>query len=249
VREFRDLARPGQGAGRVLLDGDHLVVEALASGVPLDVVAAADGAMPAALAADLAAAKVRVVSVSPAVLGAMSPVREPSGMVAIARHGPSPIERVLATVPQLVLVADAVQDPGNVGAIVRAADACGGSGVVTTPGTADPFAWKSLRGSMGSAFRVPIATRIPLDEVVAAARAEGVRLLATVPRGGISLPRCDLRAPAIILLGGEGSGLGDAVRSQCDEPISIPMRPAVESMNVASVAAIVLYEAARQRAQ
>jgi TrmH family RNA methyltransferase len=179
----------------------------------------------------------------------MSPVRQPSGTIAIARHGPASLADVLARRPQLVLVVSDVQDPGNLGAIIRAAEACGGSGVVSAPGSADPFGWKALRGSMGSALRLPIAVRVPLAETLAAARASGLRILAAVARGGTALPSSDLRPPSVILLGGEGQGLPAAIVDAADDRITIPMRPPVESMNVATAAAIVLYEAARQRAR
>jgi TrmH family RNA methyltransferase len=102
---------------------------------------------------------------------------------------------------------------------------------------------------MGSALRLPIAVRVPLAETLAAARASGLRILAAVARGGTALPSSDLRPPSVILLGGEGQGLPAAIVDAADDRITIPMRPPVESMNVATAAAIVLYEAARQRAR
>lgn len=140
-----------------------------------------------------------------------------------------------------------LQDPGNVGAIVRAAEACGATGIVCGQRTADPFGWKALRGSMGSSFRLPIAIKQPLDEALATARANGLRILATVARGGTTLPDCDLRKPAAILLGGEGGGLPATLIAQADERLSIPMQAPVESLNVSVAAALVVYEATRQR--
>ncbi|HXW05924.1 MAG TPA: RNA methyltransferase [Vicinamibacterales bacterium] len=248
VREFRALARSGGRDGRVLLDGEHLLTEALASGVDVEVAAALDGALPERIVQDLRSHGTRVIIIAPAVLAAVSPVRQPSGVVAIARLRSTALSGVMERPPQLVLLLAGVQDPGNVGAIVRAAEACGATGVVCTAGSADPFGWKALRGSMGSALRVPIASKASADAALETARAYGLALVAAVPRGGTPLPVCDLRPPAMILLGGEGPGLTGAALRAADARVTVPMRAPVESMNVAAVAAIVLYEAARQRA-
>jgi TrmH family RNA methyltransferase len=248
VREFRALARPGRHGQRILLDGEHLIREALEGGIRIETVAALDDALAEPLIAGLRAQGGRLVTVTAPVLDAMSPVRQPSGAVAIAHHGPVTLELALQHAPQLVAVLFDVQDPGNVGAIVRAAEACGATGLVATPGTADPFGWKALRGSMGSALRLPIARGITLTDALAVARARGLRVLATVPRDGTPLPSCELTAPSVILFGGEGLGLAREVITGADDRITIPMNPRVESMNVATAAAIVLYEAWRQRA-
>ena len=110
----------------------------------------------------------------------------------------------------LVVTAIDVQDPGNLGAIVRVAEAAGATGFVAAGGSANPFGWKALRGSMGSALRLPIASELGAEEAVAAARAHGCRVVATVPRDGRSLFDVDLTGPIAILVGGEGPGL-DAV--------------------------------------
>ena len=256
VREFRTLrlSSRGQQTGdgqRVLLDGAHLLQDALACGVAVEVVAVGDdGAVEATEMAvrAAAAAGARVVQVPASVLAAISPVREPSGIVAIARRRPDTLHAALAAAPQLVLMLSVVQDPGNVGAIVRAAEACGATGIVTSEGTADPFGWKALRGSMGSAFRVPIAVRQALDGAARTAREQGLAVYAAVPREGTALPRCDLRRPAAILLGSEGAGLADGLAAVADQRLTIPMHGAAESLNVATAAALIAYEAQRQRA-
>lgn len=247
VRRFRDAARsPADG---LLLDGAHLLAEALAAQVSIELVAVRQDCSgeESALAALAAERGARVVAVTPDVLSAMSPVRHPSGIVAIGLRRTATLEEALARAPQLVLLLCDVQDPGNVGAIVRAADGCGATGVIASEATADPFGWKALRGSMGSAFRIPVAPRQPLDRAVAAARARGVQVYAAVPRDGTPLPRCDLRRPSAVLLGGEGAGIGELILAAADEPLTIPMRGGVESLNVATAAALVTYEALRQR--
>jgi RNA methyltransferase, TrmH family len=252
VQRFRELVRaPGKGATTewMLLDGHHLVEEAFASGLYVETVAFGERYLPGKLdaLATRAAAHARAVLVTDQVLAAMSPVQQSSGVVAIARRQPASLEQVFAERPPLIVLLDHVQDPGNLGAIIRTAEACGASGVVAGEDAADPWGWKALRGAMGSTFRLPVTARQPLEVVVSRLRDEGIRLLATVPRGGTPLPDCDLRRPSAILLGGEGHGLSDALAGPVDDSITIPMRPPVESLNVAVAAALILYEASQQR--
>jgi TrmH family RNA methyltransferase len=250
VARFRDAARGRGPDGTVLLDGAHLVEEALASGVRLDIVAVSDAVLDdrvRALEPALSRTNAEIVGVPATVLAAMSPVRQPSGIVALAEARPVALDQALTSPMPLVLVLDGVQDAGNVGAIVRAADACGATGLVTTAGTADPFGWKALRGAMGSTFRVPIAAGHAAADIVTALRARAIATLATVPRTGTALPACNLRRPIAILLGAEGAGLSEALRAAASERLSIPMRAPVESLNVAVSAALILYEAAQQR--
>ena len=152
-----------------------------------------------------------------------------------------------ATDLPLVVVLAGLQDPGNVGAIIRAAAAFGASGVIAIEGSANPFGWKALRGAMGGTFRIPVAARGLLPEVIAAAHDTGVRLVAAVPRGGTPLPALDLRVPTAIVLGGEGGGVSPETLSAVHHTVTIPMGAPVESLNVAVAAAVILYETMRQR--
>jgi RNA methyltransferase, TrmH family len=246
VREFRDVAH-GDVEDAMLLDGEHLIEEALASGVTIDVVAFGERLATVPLADRVRRAGTKVVLVTDPVLSAISPVQTPSGAVGLARRPAESLDRVFARTPQLVALLHDVQDPGNVGAVVRAAEGCGATGVICSERTADPFGWKALRGAMGSAFRLPVAARQPLDEALAMARSRGLRVFAATARGGTSLPQCDLRGPSAVIFGGEGAGLPAPLVDAADAQLTIPMRPPVESLNVAIAAALVVYEAARQR--
>jgi len=267
VKRFRDLARAraagaarselesrGGHAAEVLLDGEHLVQEALACDIAVEVAAFSDKQLGnersslGRIARDIETRGGRVVTVSEQVLAAMSPVQQPSGVVAIGLARPADVRVVMSAVSDLplVLVLAGLQDPGNVGATIRAAAAFGASGVVAIDGSANPFGWKALRGGMGGTFRIPVA-RGTLPDVIAAAQATQLRLVAAVPRGGTPLPRLDLRRPTAIVLGGEGAGIAPATVSAVEETVSIPMHAPVESLNVAVAAAVILYEATRQR--
>ena len=176
----------------------------------------------------------------------MSPVRSPSGAVAIARRSLWTMADALASGNALIVVAHDVQDPGNVGGIMRTAEAAGATAFVATPTTADPLGWKALRGSMGSGLRLPIA-RADIGDVLRGIRAAGVQSSALVPRGGRSLFETDFQQPSALILGSEGAGLPADLLLQVDRRITIPMQHPVESLNVGVAAALVLYEAFRQR--
>ena len=147
----------------------------------------------------------------------------------------------------MVVIAHGIQDAGNVGAIVRVAEAAGAAGAVFAGVCADPFGWKALRGSMGSALRLPISTGHTLAEAAATARRHGLRLVATVPRGGRSAFESQLTGPLAVLVGGEGAGVPRDALEHADDLVTIPMQRPVESLNTAVATAVVLYEALRQR--
>ena len=184
----------------------------------------------------------------------MSPVQHPSGVVAIGRARATDVGVVFAAAVDagphlpLVVVLAGLQDPGNVGAIVRACAAFGAAGVVAIEGTANPFSWKAVRGAMGGTFRLPVAARGTASDVISAAQQEHVRIVAAVPRGGTPLHKLDFQKPTAIVLGGEGAGVSSAIMAGAHESVTIPMRAPVESLNVAVAAALLLYEASRQSA-
>jgi TrmH family RNA methyltransferase len=140
-----------------------------------------------------------------------------------------------------------VQDPGNLGALARVAEAGGATGLLVAGESADAFGWKALRGSMGSLLRLPVIVKGRGEEAVAAARAQGCHVVAAVPRGGEPLFGADMRVATAILIGGEGAGLPAELLALADRRVTIPMRPPVESLNAAVAAALVVYEALRQR--
>lgn len=273
VKRCRDLARAsragapvgraehhaeGGHAGEILLDGLHLVQEALACDVPIEVAAFSDRQMGnvlsplSRLSKDVRTHGGKVVLVTDQVLAAMSPVQHPSGVVAIARARATDVRVVFAAAaargPHLpiALVLAGLQDPGNVGGVVRTAAAFAAAGIVAVEGTANPFSWKALRGAMGGTFRLPVAARGSLSDVISSAGLEHVRIAAAVPRGGTPLPAVDFRTPMAFILGSEGGGVSDIALAAAHDTVTIPMRAPVESLNVTIAAALILYEASRQ---
>jgi len=180
------------------------------------------------------------------VMDAASPVRSASRIVALG-HRPLPSHSPLDSSNALAVIACDVQDPGNVGAMVRVAEAAGASGFLLAGQTADPFSWKALRGSMGSALRVPIVVADSVSHAISEARRCGLQVVATVPRRGTPLFEADLAGPTALLIGGEGLGLEMDVIADADLRVTIPMEAAVESLNAATATAVLLYEVRRQR--
>jgi TrmH family RNA methyltransferase len=254
VRAYRELAAdPPADGSRLLLDGVHLVQEACAAGLAFEQVAvstqhADDGSEAGRLADVLLRQGVDVVAVSEPVMAALSPVRSPSGIVAIARRAHTELPAMLAHPRALVVAAVDVQDPGNLGALLRAAEAGGATGAVICGASASPFSWKAVRGSMGTALRLPIAAAARPDALLASARSTGLRTVASVPRDGEPPAAIDWRSPVLLFVGGEGPGLDPETIAACDARVSVPMEPPVESLNVAVAGALIVYEARRQRA-
>ncbi len=151
----------------------------------------------------------------------------------------------------LIVVMAAVQDPGNVGTIIRSAEAFGASGVVSTRGTADPWSPKALRASAGSALRLPLLRSMAIPILLAQLRVAGVTIVATGPRPtaakNTGAPTADLRGACALFIGNEGAGLPSEVEHAADDWVSIAMNDEVESLNAGVAASVILFEAARQR--
>lgn len=237
---------------RLLLDGWHLVADAAAANVPIELLAVTStltsgSAEHAALVDRLRARGTHVLDVSPDVMDALSPVKTSTGVVALAaRPQPAPDALTLPP-PALVVVAAGIQDPGNVGAVIRAAEAGGATGALVDGQSADPYGWKALRAGMGSTLRLPVRREDALTERFSEWRTAGLRLVTTDAHAGIDLYGADLTTPCAIVLGAEGAGIPQWMHEDADLRIRIPMRAPVESLNVAVAAALVVYEARRQR--
>lgn len=247
VKEFRELAK---GAGSLLLlDGWHLLAEAASAEVVVEKIALCGPPSrdEQRIVDRLQQRGAQLIEVSGSVLNALSPVNSPTGVVASARTPSVTAASVLAPSPALVLAAAGLQDPGNAGAIIRSAAAAGASGVVLDELSADPWGWKALRASMGSVFHIPVVRSRALSSLVEDWRRHGLQIVAAVPRGGVPIYDVDLSQPSAILLGGEGAGLSDAYLQAAGQRVSIPMHGRIESLNAAVAAALLLYEAQRQR--
>ncbi|MGC2278952.1 MAG: RNA methyltransferase [Candidatus Acidiferrales bacterium] len=206
--------------------------------------------------------RARVLRTTDRLFESVSGTETPQGVVALFRQPVWQFEDVLrgaasadgafrAGAPLLVVMA-AVQDPGNVGTVVRSAEAFGATGVVTTRGSADPWSPKAVRASAGSALRLPLLRGMAIPVLLAQLRVAEVKIVAASSRvaderGELAGAAADLRDAVAIFIGNEGAGLPPEVEHAADARISIPIAESVESLNAGIAASIVLYEAARQR--
>lgn len=249
VATFRRLAAaPRRDAdGRILLDGYHLINEALAAGVAIDqalVSADVAGGPAASLVARLLAVGARVHIASARVVQAAGAVETGQGIVAAARR-PAPGAAALIDADDLfLLVADGVQDPGNLGTMVRTALAAGATAVAVTPGGVDPYQPKALRATAGAIFHLPLLS-MDAAGLLEALRRRGARVLVADPRGAVDYREAPVSRPVAIVAGNEARG-ADPLWRDTGITVRIPLLGPVESLNVAAAAALLLYEVARR---
>ncbi|MEE2638508.1 MAG: RNA methyltransferase [Acidobacteriota bacterium] len=250
VARFRRALRQGPSLEEPLvLEGPRLLDDAIAAGVSISLVAVSTSVASLPRVSGVirrVSPTTDIVVVADRIMLALSPVTSPSGVVALATAVTSGVDDMVRRHPSLIVGLLGVQDPGNTGAVIRAVEAGGASGVVTVDG-ANPFGWKAVRGSMGSVFRLPVVRAPSPIWIREHACLSGLRVVAAVPRGGVPLAETDLRHPSLIWLGAEGPGLTRDLVDTADDLVSIPMQDPVESLNIAVAAALVVYEAARQR--
>ena len=231
-----------------LLEGAKLVEEALAAGVAIREAVAAPKAeaQRGALLALLRSNGVPVRLFDESLVSSLSGAETSQGLIAIAERPRGDESDLYAGTP-LILVAVAIQNPGNLGALLRTAEAAGASGAYLTTGCADPYSWKALRGAMGSAFRLPVIGGLSLDDALARLQARQVPAVAAVADAAESYDAFDWRGGVALLLGNEGAGLPLDVARAAAARVRIPIAKTVESLNVSAAAAVLLFEAARQR--
>ena len=195
---------------------------------------------------DLArAAAVEVVFTTEAVLDAMADTVTPQGIVAVARQSPTSVRAVFADRPRLVAICEEVRDPGNLGTIIRAADAAGADAVVLTGRTVDPYNPKVVRATTGSLFHLPVAVAVELAAVVDLARSAGLRVVAADVDGTDFLAARGLLAePTAWLFGNEARGLDEEALALADIALRLPIYGSAESLNLATAASVCLYESA-----
>jgi len=178
------------------------------------------------------------------------PSETPQGVAALVRLKEFSLDDVLEKerlqVGPIIALAG-LQDPGNLGTIIRSAEAFGSAGIILGEGTVSPLNAKAVRASAGSIFRLPVVAAAGLEDVVTRLRAENIRLIATSSHKGTPLDQADLTGPIAVFIGSEGSGLARGLMTQMDEVVVIPHTPQVESLNAGVAGSIILYEAARQR--
>ncbi|HEV2021528.1 MAG TPA: RNA methyltransferase [Terriglobales bacterium] len=244
-RSFRS-GQPGED-GFAAIEGPRILEEAIRSGLRFRAVffrqsaeAQADRLLPQL------ASEVETLILPDDVFSSAAATETPQGVAALVKFKDFDLDDVLRAPRPLLVVLAGVQDPGNLGTVVRSAEAFGANGVLLAEKTAGRFNPKAVRASAGSIFRVPVV-EVKLTEAAAKLREHGLRLVATSSHQGTPVDQAELAGALAIFLGSEGAGLPRDAVNLIDEVIAIPHSPRVESLNAGIAASILLYEAARQR--
>ncbi|MGB8535292.1 MAG: RNA methyltransferase [Acidobacteriaceae bacterium] len=229
----------------IAVEGLHLVQEAVKSGLRLDTVFLQKGREELLL--QLPSINAEILILSEDVFSSAAMTEHPQGVAALVEAPQFKMQAMFPSAPgpaPLVVIAAGLQDPGNLGTLIRSAEAFGATGMILLPGTVNLWNGKTLRASSGSAFRLPVLP-MAVGAAFTTVRDHGVRILAAVARDGDR--EADLRGPTALLIGNEGSGLPEAWIAQADARLTIPFTGAVESLNAAIAGSVLLYDAMRQR--
>jgi len=250
LREFRRLSRRGREGDVIAVEGPKLAREALEAGLrPVAALVSPrldDAAAGRDLATDLVAAGCELVWATDEVLAGCTDTRTPQGVLALFHLRTS--SSAAPGIP-VIVVLDGVQDPGNVGTVIRTADGAGARGVIVGPGTADPYSPKALRAAMGSTFHLPVRFSDDPSRTLGELEERGYRTVVTDAAAGDRVfDSPALGGPCALVLGSEGGGVSARVRRMAAATVHVPQLGRAESLNVAAVAAVVLYEAVRRLA-
>lgn len=228
--------------GRCAIEGARLIDDALVANVTPDWVICAPRLLPRATDTlrRLQARHIEVIDVSDAVLKACSETETPQGLIAVIKQPRLDWPRD----PHLIVIADRLRDPGNLGTLLRSSAAAGVSGVLLAPETVEAFNPRVVRGAMGAHFRLPI---LEADWVVIADRVRGLNVYVAEADGSHLYTLIDWTRPAALIVGGEAEGTSDAAAKLATARISIPLAREVESLNAAVAASVIMFEAKRQR--
>lgn len=254
--KFAKRVRDGKEAGSIFVEGRRLAEESVAAGLRYTHLYVSTHFLEKGSGEDilqeLAATGMPCFELSDDIFDTISDTENPQGIILIADRPISANENLLqainsgvATLPVVVYLYR-INNPSNLGAVARAADAAGAAALITSPGSADPFSSKSLRGSMGSLFRLPVWQDVTVEDAISWCNASGLTTSGTSLHGSRSYLDVDWKRPRMLMFGSEGHGIPADVSDSLDELIHIPMKQEVESLNLAVSAGIILFEARRQ---
>ena len=247
VQRFRDAAA-GTSGGEILAEGVRLVWEALQAGLHVLEAAVSPRLSDPALRDALAERAESFLDCSDEMLQRLSALDTPQGVaVRLARPQYDDAQLLQDELVPLVVVAAGLRDPGNLGAVMRTAEAAGATGCFTIRGSADPFRYKAVRGSMGSVFRLPVRHGLTDEQAIQFARHHRLQIVVADGGGACAHAAADLRKPMMLVVGAEAAGVSPEWLHAADQHVHIPLCAPVESLNVAVAAGVLLFEAQRQR--
>jgi len=250
VKDLRKAFSQGEptSEGYIAVEGVRIIEEAIRSGLRFQAVFFSDaGNAHSARLLPQVAGNVEIMLLPDDVFSSAVSTESPQGVAALVKLRSHKLEDLLGSAPNSLLVGVAgIQDPGNLGTIIRSAEAFGVRAVLLGEKTVSHFNPKAVRASAGSLFREPLI-RVKLGESIAALKQHGLRVLATSSHKGKPLHEANFTGAAMIVVGNEGAGVPSEILSLADELVTIPHSARVESLNAGIAASILLYEAARQR--
>ncbi len=247
--KFARRVREGKEPEALFIEGERLCEEALKSGLSLIVAFHSPDPSPRSqrILEMLHQQNCHTYATSPEAFEAVSDTVNSQGIIIIATRPVWEFKQVIKASSNLLITFDTIQDPGNAGTIMRTAEAAGVQGLAVLKGTTDCSLPKVLRSAMGAAFRLPIIANLEAEQVIAACRAHNITVAATTSEGSLVYSNYDWKQPTMVIFGNEANGVKPEILAACDVCLNIPLYSPVESLNVASAAAIILFEAARQR--
>jgi RNA methyltransferase, TrmH family len=251
LKELRKaLAHPGRNErGLVGIEGPNLIGEALRAGLSVDCIFVGGDRPAVAFEDPQAIADIDILLFRSGILESILTTESPQPAAALVEMPTWTWANVLDTgksTTSLIVVLAGIQDPGNLGTIIRSAEAFGADGVICLPGTVNAWNPKAMRSSAGSVFRLPVLS-VGEDEMLKQLRGYGVRVLAATVQGAQPADLVDLAEPIALVIGNEGNGVPADLTTKADGVVTIPCPGPVESLNAAVAASVLLYEAARQR--
>ncbi|NLZ93092.1 MAG: RNA methyltransferase [Firmicutes bacterium] len=233
--------------GLIPLEGQRIVGDVIKRGIfPEFILLRADIALSQLPFSGLLPADTVVYSVENKIFDRIAFTKTPQGVLAVCKRPRLPLSAVFAKKPAFILVADSIQDPGNLGTMIRSAAAAGAGGVVLLPGTVDATNPKAMRASMGAYFALPVV-EATFAELQQALQLHGIDLVLADKSAALDYNDFDWTQPVAVVIGNEGSGISQKVKEAATTMVMIPMQQAVESLNAAIAMSVLFFEASRQR--
>ncbi|MGH9803576.1 MAG: TrmH family RNA methyltransferase [Candidatus Acidiferrales bacterium] len=230
------------------VEGRHLVEEALLSGLELVALVGTRQAEGLLAQFETMSGRAKIIHiVTERLFRTIAQTETPQGIAALVRMPSRRLEDCLKTPKALVVVAVGLQDPGNLGTILRSLEAFGGAACVLAQNTVSPYNGKAVRASSGSIFRVPVFRQLAADKILGLCRRHGLRAVGLAAKNGTPLETTDLKGSVALFVGQEGSGLPAELAARLDLRVTIRLTSAVDSLNAGVAASLALYEARRQR--
>lgn len=252
IKEVRSLKnrKDREEKGLFFIEGVRIVEEALAAGAAIRYTVMAEsfeqGSDGHDASGKIGSAGVKSYVVPDRLFDTLGDTRTPQGVLAVAEIKP-PELREACFADSLFVVLDSVRDPGNMGTIIRTADAAGFTGVIASGGCVDVYNPKVLRSTMGSVFHIPVYFYGDIVEIISLLKSKGVRVVASQLSGGYSIYQTDLTVPTALVIGSEAEGISKEAAAAADQLVKIPMPGRAESLNASIAAGVIMYEAVRQR--